>query len=133
MLGGAPGAGTALIPAIADGKRVIISTGTKNLQEQLYNEDIPFLQKYLARPLRVVYMKGRNNYLCRQKLYEAEKRPILSGLAEIEDFRTIREWDHTTETGDRAELKQLPSDPAGVLQIATLNVSPGQPTPTNLP
>ena len=99
-----------LIPAIAGGKRVIISTGTKNLQEQLYNKDIPFLQKHLDRPLRVAYMKGRNNYLCRQKLYEAEKRPILSGLVEIEDFRTILEWDHTTETGDRAELKKLPGD-----------------------
>ena len=99
-----------LIPAIAGGKRVIISTGTKNLQEQLYYKDIPFLQKHLDRKLRVAYMKGRNNYLCRQKLYEVENRPILNGLVEIEDFRTVREWENTTETGDRAELKTLPAD-----------------------
>ena len=99
-----------LIPAIAGGKRVIISTGTKNLQEQLYYKDIPFLQNHLDQQLHVAYMKGRNNYLCRQKLYEAEKRPILNGLVEIQDFRTIREWESTTETGDRAELKTLAAD-----------------------
>src|SRR5215469_14306357 len=56
-----------LIPAIAAGQRVVISTGTKNLQEQLFYKDIPFLEKALGQPLRVCYMKGRANYLCRQK------------------------------------------------------------------
>ena len=97
-----------LIPVIASGKRVIISTGTKNLQEQIYYKDIPFLEKHFERPLNVAYMKGRNNYLCRQKLYETEKRPLLTGLVEIEDFRLIHEWEKKTETGDRAELKKLP-------------------------
>src|SRR3954471_25038481 len=53
-----------LIPAILSGKRVVISTGTKNLQEQLYAKDIPFLQTLFETPLRVSYMKGRANYLC---------------------------------------------------------------------
>ena len=97
-----------LIPVIASGKRVIVSTGTKNLQEQIYYKDIPFLEKHFDRPLNVAYMKGRNNYLCRQKLYETEKRPMLTGLVEIEDFRLIHEWEKGTETGDRAELKKLP-------------------------
>ena len=55
-------------------------------------------------------MKGRNNYLCRQKVYETEKRPMLSGLLEMEDFRVIREWERVTGTGDRAELRQLPEE-----------------------
>ena len=97
-----------LVPALAAGKRVVISTGTKTLQEQLYYKDIPFLEKHFDRPLRVAYMKGRNNYLCRQKVYDAENKPLLSGLIEIEDFAVIREWEQTTATGDRAELKKLP-------------------------
>lgn len=97
-----------LIPAIASGQRVIISTGTKNLQDQLYHKDIPFLAQHLGRPLRVCYMKGRNNYLCRQKVYDAEKQPILRGLEQVEEFAEIREWERHTQTGDRAELEGLP-------------------------
>ncbi|MBI1898532.1 MAG: ATP-dependent DNA helicase [Acidobacteria bacterium] len=97
-----------LIPAILSGKRVVVSTGTKNLQEQLFYKDIPFLQKHFERPLRVCYMKGRNNYACRQKIYNAEKQAILTGLEEVADFQVIREWEQTTQTGDRAEIKRLP-------------------------
>ncbi|HUA18414.1 MAG TPA: ATP-dependent DNA helicase [Bryobacteraceae bacterium] len=97
-----------LVPAILSGKRVIVSTGTKNLQEQLFFKDIPFLQKHFARPLQVCYMKGRSNFACRQKIYDADRQPILSGLEEIADFQTIREWEKTTTTGDRAEIKTLP-------------------------
>ncbi len=96
-----------LLPTLASGRRVIISTGTKNLQEQLYYKDVPFLDQHWDRPLRVAYMKGRQNYLCREKLYEAEKRPVLSGLEEIEEFSVIKAWEPDTETGDRAELKSL--------------------------
>ncbi len=97
-----------LVPAILSGRRVIVSTGTKNLQEQLFYKDVPFLQQHFAQPLKVCYMKGRGNYLCREKLYAAENEPILDGLEEINDFRIIRDWEKTTETGDRAEIKQLP-------------------------
>ncbi len=97
-----------LVPAILSGKRIVISTGTKNLQEQLFFKDIPFLQKHFDRPLQVCYMKGRNNYACRQKIYDAEKEPILAGLEEVADFQIIRDWEQTTESGDRAEIRQLP-------------------------
>jgi len=97
-----------LIPAILSGRRVVISTGTKNLQEQLFFKDIPFLQQHFDRPLSVCYMKGRNNYACRQKIYDAQKEPILTGLEEIADYQIIREWEKTTETGDRAEIRTLP-------------------------
>jgi len=97
-----------LVPAILSSKRIVISTGTKNLQEQLFFKDVPFLQQHFERPLRVCYMKGRNNYACRQKIYDAEKEPVLTGLEEVADFHLIREWEQTTETGDRAEIKELP-------------------------
>src|SRR5207245_2380992 len=96
-----------LLPVIRSGKRVIISTGKKNLQEQLYYKDVPFLEQLLGK-LRVTYMKGRNNYLCRQKLYDLTSQPVLNGLEEVEQYRQIAEWEQQTETGDRAELSQLP-------------------------
>ncbi len=101
-----------LVPALASGKRVVVSTQTKTLQEQLYYKDIPFLEKHFDRPLKVAYMKGRNNYLCRQKLYDAENKPLLTGLVEIEDFKMIKDWEPTTKMGDRAELRKLPEDSA---------------------
>src|SRR5262249_16256949 len=97
-----------LIPALMSGKRVIVSTGTKTLQEQLYFKDVPFLQQHFPRPLKVCYMKGRSNYACRQKIYDADKEPILDGLQELADFEIIRTWEKTTEIGDRAEIKKLP-------------------------
>ena len=62
-----------LVPALLSGKRIVVSTGTKNLQEQLFFKDVPFLQQHFSRPLKVCYMKGRNNYACRQKIYDAER------------------------------------------------------------
>jgi ATP-dependent DNA helicase DinG len=97
-----------LVPALLSGKRIVVSTGTKNLQEQLFFKDVPFLQQHFSRPLKVCYMKGRNNYACRQKIYDAEKEPVLDGLQELTDFQIIREWEKTTEFGDRAEIKTLP-------------------------
>src|SRR5579862_4850080 len=96
-----------LVPALLSGRRVVVSTGTKNLQEQLYFKDIPFLEKRLG-PLRACYMKGRANYACRQKIYDAEKEPVLEGLEEVADFEVIRQWEKSTQTGDRAEIKTLP-------------------------
>jgi ATP-dependent DNA helicase DinG len=102
-----------LMPVIRSGKRVIISTGTKNLQEQLFYKDVPFLEQALygeasSSHLSVCYMKGRNNYLCRKKLYDLTDQPVLSGLEEIEQYRDIAAWEKTTSTGDRAELAELP-------------------------
>src|SRR5580692_3636058 len=97
-----------LVPALLSGQRIVVSTGTKNLQEQLFFKDIPFLQEHFSRPLKVCYMKGRANYACRQKIYDAEKEPVLAGLEEVVDFNVIREWEKTTEFGDRAEIKSLP-------------------------
>jgi len=90
-------------------QRIIISTGTKNLQEQLYFKDVPFLESILG-PLKVCYMKGRGNYLCRHKLYALRATPMLSGLEEISQFNAISSWEGQTETGDRAEIDELPEN-----------------------
>jgi len=99
-----------LIPAIQSGRRVVISTATKSLQEQLFTKDVPFLQKYFAPDLKVALMKGRNNFLCRQKVHLMEGQPVLKGMDEIDWFSQIRDWEKLTETGDRAELTFLPDD-----------------------
>jgi ATP-dependent DNA helicase DinG len=107
-----------LLPALRrarnEKQRIIISTGTKNLQEQLYFKDLPFLESVLADsgPLRVCYMKGRANYLCKQKLYALRDNPILSGLDDISQFHAILQWERTTATGDRAEIDELPESSA---------------------
>ena len=112
-----------LMPVIRSGKRVIISTGTKNLQEQLFYKDIPFLEQALfgepasggegsRRRLSVCYMKGRNNYLCRKKLYDLTAKPVLSGLEEISHFSEISSWEKTTQTGDRNELTGMSENSA---------------------
>ena len=98
-----------LLPALRLGQRVIISTGTRNLQEQIFFKDIPFLESLLG-PLRVSYMKGRGNYLCRQKLYALRDQPILTGIDMVDQFNTIRDWEQTTEHGDRAELTTIPEN-----------------------
>ncbi|MGO8718084.1 MAG: ATP-dependent DNA helicase [Acidobacteriaceae bacterium] len=98
-----------LLPALRLGQRVIISTGTRNLQEQIFFKDIPFLESLLG-PLNVSYMKGRGNYLCRHKLYALRDQPILTGIDLVDQFNTIRDWEKTTEHGDRAELTTIPEN-----------------------
>src|SRR5579863_1306899 len=99
-----------LLPAISSGRRVVISTATKSLQEQLYQKDIPFLQKHFAPKLKVAVMKGRGNFLCRAKLHAMADAPMLKGLEELDAFRQMRDWAKLTETGDRAELTFLADD-----------------------
>ena len=99
-----------LIPAIRSGRRVVISTATKSLQEQLFNKDVPFLQKHFAPNLKAALMKGRNNFLCRQKVHQIEGQAVLRGIDEMDWFSQIKDWEKLTETGDRAELTFLPDD-----------------------
>jgi ATP-dependent DNA helicase DinG len=103
-----------LVPAIAaalgKNKRIIISTGTKNLQEQLMEKDIPFLQKILPKKFSAAYMKGRSNYACLYRIKKAENQPILEGLDEMDYFEEVRHLARESETGDRAELVNLPEN-----------------------
>ena len=99
-----------LIPAIRSGRRVVISTATKSLQEQIFQKDIPFLRKHFAPNLKAALMKGRANFLCRQKVHQMDGTAMLKGIDEVDWFAQIREWEKLTETGDRNELTFLPDD-----------------------
>ena len=103
-----------LVPAVAaacgSGARVVISTGTKNLQEQLMDKDIPFLQDVLPARFRAALMKGRNNYACLHRIKRAENTPFLEGLEQVDQFDEVFRWVTQTETGDRAELSNLPEN-----------------------
>ena len=103
-----------LIPAINESirtkKRIIISTGTKNLQEQLMEKDIPLLQKIFPKKFGAAYMKGRSNYACLYRLHKSGDQPILDGIGEVQHFREVVEWSRETNTGDRAELTFLPEN-----------------------
>lgn len=96
-----------LVPALAAGQRVVVSTGTKNLQEQLFFKDLPFLQS-LGGKFTAAVMKGRGNYLCLRKYKQYRQQPLLKGMEEVDQFRAIDAWAAATETGDFAELSGMP-------------------------
>jgi ATP-dependent DNA helicase DinG len=100
----------AIAAAISQKKRIIISTGTKNLQEQLMEKDIPFLKKILPVKFTAAYMKGRGNYACLYRVKKAGDQPVLDGLDQLDHFRSVARWVHETETGDRRELVDLPEN-----------------------
>ncbi|MBN2371307.1 MAG: ATP-dependent DNA helicase [Vicinamibacteria bacterium] len=97
-----------LYPATHLDRRVVVSTGTKNLQEQLVDKDIPLLARALGRRLRVAVMKGRANYLCRARLGSFLRAGAFTRREEIPLFRKVESWAKRTRTGDRAEIRDLP-------------------------
>jgi len=105
-----------LVPAILSGERILISTGTKNLQEQIYFKDLSILRDALGIPFTATYMKGRGNYLCLHRFdafreAAASEAARLFGESAAQIFLPILEqWSATTETGDRAEIADLPED-----------------------
>ncbi len=95
-----------LIPALLSGRKTIISTGTKALQDQLYHRDLPLVSKAVGRPVTTALLKGRANYLCRQRLDQVtDPASVL-----LEDLNEVREWRHRTVSGDKAELIDVPED-----------------------
>ncbi|MFP5378900.1 MAG: ATP-dependent DNA helicase [Vicinamibacteria bacterium] len=105
-----------LVPAILSRQRVLVSTGTKNLQEQIYRKDLPVLARALGVPFTATYMKGRANYLCLHRLEqvrmgaESGDMPGSARRADPDLVRQIAAWAARTDTGDRAELEDLPED-----------------------
>jgi ATP-dependent DNA helicase DinG len=97
-----------LVPAVLSGQRVLVSTGTKNLQEQIFFKDIPALRDALGVPFTATYMKGRSNYVCLHRLDQMHDG--LGSPAHDVFLPIIREWSTKTETGDRAELEDFPED-----------------------
>jgi ATP-dependent DNA helicase DinG len=96
-----------LIPALRSGRRVVVATATKALQEQLLTKDVPLAEAALGRSVRVAVVKGRQNYLCRRRVEAVE----LNGLDLLRDedaYERLLPWIGTTKTGDRAELREEP-------------------------
>jgi ATP-dependent DNA helicase DinG len=98
-----------LVPAILSRQRVLVSTGTKNLQEQIYFKDLPVLREALGIPFKATYMKGRGNYLCLHRFGDIAGLEGLGG-DEGHYIRVIDAWRKDTPTGDRAEIEDLPED-----------------------
>ena len=99
-----------LLPVLLGQRRVLLSTGTRNLQEQLVAKDVPLLARALGRELRVVSMKGRGNYACKVKIEQMEAQPTLLEREELDHYRRIRAWAAGSVAGDQAELDFLPDN-----------------------
>jgi ATP-dependent DNA helicase DinG len=99
-----------LVPAILSRERVLISTGTKNLQEQIFFKDLPVLRDSLGIPFTAAYMKGRGNYLCLHRFETLKDSVAIRSREETIAIEVIDEWSKETETGDRAEMDDLPED-----------------------
>ena len=99
-----------LIPAILSGRRLVVSTGTKNLQDQIERLDLPFLSARLGLPVSACVMKGRENYLCRYRFGAFEREPLLEVRDERRFLAPLSSWSRSTDSGDRAEVAELPDD-----------------------
>jgi ATP-dependent DNA helicase DinG len=96
-----------LIPALASGKRVVVSTGTRALQDQIARHDVPLLRSILPRPFSAVVLKGVANYACRRKLAELAALPRDRGAGADASVQALLDWAEHTQTGDRAEVEWL--------------------------
>ena len=115
-----------LIPALLSGRKTIISTGTKALQDQLYHRDLPLVGKAIGRPVTTALLKGRANYLCLQRLDQVTE----PASTLVDDLQAVREWRYRTATGDRAELIEVPEDsPVWPLVTSTADNCLGQQCP----
>jgi ATP-dependent DNA helicase DinG len=111
-----------LVPALLSGRHVIVSTGTRTLQDQLYHRDLPLIARALGRPIRIALLKGRANYLCRHRLKLALSTPDLPGLerGRRRALQGIERWAAVTRTGDIAELESVPdNDPVWLAATST--------------
>ncbi len=97
-----------LVPAIEAGRRVVVSTGTKNLQDQIWGQDLPLLRDRAGLDAPACLMKGRENYLCRSRFERFDAEPLFEVLEERKWLPRIRRWARATSTGDRAEIEGLP-------------------------
>ncbi len=99
-----------LVPALLSGRRIIVSTGTKNLQDQLFDRDLPLVRKVLKRGVSTALLKGRANYLCRYRLATANAEGRFQSREQVRYLRMINAWSMQTRFGDRAEAAQVPDD-----------------------
>jgi len=101
-----------LVPALLSGRKVVISTGTKNLQDQLFHKDLPVVREALGVPVSAALLKGRANYLCLHRLALTESEGRLPTRNAVDELRRVREWSGRTQRGDIAELSDVAEDSA---------------------
>jgi ATP-dependent DNA helicase DinG len=99
-----------LVPALLSGLRVVISTGTRTLQDQLFQRDLPRVRQLLGSDAPVALLKGRSNYLCLHRLEQSRGDAELSSMEQVQQFQRIEAWAARTASGDRVELHELPED-----------------------
>lgn len=99
-----------LVPALLSGRKVILSTGTRNLQDQLFHRDLPVVRDALDVPVTVALLKGRSNYLCNHRLENAFGDGRLPSREQADQLARIKSWAGRTRRGDRAELTDVPEN-----------------------
>jgi ATP-dependent DNA helicase DinG len=99
-----------LIPILESGRRVIVSTGTRNLQDQIFRKDLPFLRDEAGLSVSACLMKGRDNYLCRYRFAQFEQNPLIEVREERRFIPALSRFSRETASGDRAEVAELPDD-----------------------
>ena len=106
-----------LVPALLSGQKIIISTGTKTLQDQLYHRDLPLISKAIGRPISTALLKGRSNYLClnRASLATSNDKYV------ARDLKLVNQWLHQTTVGDRSELIDV-SETSSVWPLVTSTI-----------
>ena len=96
-----------LVPAILSGKKVIVSTGTKNLQDQLFNKDLPVIRKAVKKPFMAALLKGRSNYLCSYRLKNAFESTLGFSKEDAAALAKIKSWAQRTKIGDVSEMSDV--------------------------
>lgn len=112
-----------LVPALLSGKKTIISTGSKNLQDQLFKRDLPTIQKALKYKGKIALLKGRANYLCLERLDQVIAMGVLGDKSVLSDLGKVRKWQATTQTGDLSECIALAEDSPILPQLVSTTES----------
>jgi len=109
-----------LVPALLSGERILVSTATKTLQDQLFAREIPELLQALGLPLRLAMLKGRGSYLCQQRLELAQQAATLPDRQAVKNLAQVQAWARTTSTGDLAEVPSL-DERSALIPLITSN------------
>ena len=108
-----------LAPALVFGKKTIISTGSKNLQDQLFNRDLPAIKKALNFTGKIALLKGRANYLCLERLDQVIAQGVLGDKSVLAELSKVRKWNNSTKTGDFTECIELAEDSPIIPQLTS--------------
>lgn len=112
-----------LVPALLAGKKTIISTGSKNLQDQLFNRDLPAIKKALGYTGKIALLKGRANYLCLERLDQVIAQGVLGDRSVLADLSKVRKWNNATKTGDLSECVEIAEDSPILPQLTSTTES----------